>query len=77
MPVLDIRAGDEWSHGSRDSSDDDMIGGDDGPLVPGLEECLVSMTNGSAAPGTPGDCPFTNGRVSTAILDDSDEELLQ
>lgn len=76
--MLDIRAGDEWSHDSRDSSDDDMIGGDDGPLVPGLEDCLISMTNGSGGPGsTPGECPFVNGRVSSAILDDSDEELLQ
>ena len=26
VPVLDIRAGDEWSTGSRESSDVDMIG---------------------------------------------------
>ena len=59
VPVLDIRAGDEWSTGSRDSSDVDMLGAEDpstldmlsmenqnGPLVPGL-----GQTRGVSLPG--------------------------
>ena len=66
VPVLDIRAGDEWSTGSRDSSDVDMLGADDpstldmlsmenqnGPLVPGLGQTRrVSLPgDGMGGPG--------------------------
>jgi len=37
VPVLDIRAGDEWSTGSRDSSDVDMLGASDR----GAEGCTI------------------------------------
>ena len=64
--MLDIRAGDEWSTGSRDSSDVDMLGADDpstldmlsienenGPLVPGLGQTRrVSLPgDGMGGPG--------------------------
>ena len=61
VPVLDIRAGDEWSTGSRDSSDVDMLGADNmlsmenqnGPLVPGLGQTRrVSLPgDGMGGPG--------------------------
>lgn len=66
VAVLDIRAGDEWSTGSRDSSDVDMLGADDpstldmlsmenqnGPLVPGLGQTRrVSLPgDGMGGPG--------------------------
>ena len=66
VAVLDIRAGDEWSTGSRDSSDVDMLGADDpstldmlsmenqnGPLVPELGQTRrVSLPgDGMGGPG--------------------------
>jgi len=82
--VLDIRAGDEWSTGSRDSSDVDMLGADDmlsmenqnGPLVPGLGQTRRVSLPGDGM-GGPGSLAFVNGRVNSSILDDSDEDLLQ
>jgi len=89
VPVLDIRAGDEWSTGSRDSSDVDMLGADDpstldmlsmenqnGPLVPGLGQTRRVSLPGDGM-GGPGSLAFVNGRVNSSILDDSDEDLLQ
>jgi len=89
VAVLDIRAGDEWSTGSRDSSDVDMLGADDpstldmlsmenqnGPLVPGLGQTRRVSLPGDGM-GGPGALSFVNGRVNSSILDDSDEDLLQ
>ena len=73
VPVLDIRAGDEWSTGSRDSSDVDMLGADDpatldmlsmenqnGPLVPGL--------GGTRRVSLPGDGMGGPGQYFTALI---------
>ena len=49
MPVLDIRAGDEWSTGSRESSDVDMIGANDDP--PTLDMLSMENENGPLVPG--------------------------
>ena len=49
VPVLDIRAGDEWSTGSRESSDVDMIGANDDP--PTLDMLSMENENGPLVPG--------------------------